>query len=87
MLVDVSYTSLYSPDSSTSICPQKPTGVVVARNFTAPRNARKPVQPMVYLLRAYCFTARSIKHSSIRNDQEISREGNDLEKPMHADFR
>lgn len=45
------------------------------RNFTAPRNARKPVQPMVYLLRAYCFTARSIKHSNIRNDQDTASFG------------
>ncbi|CAE7620239.1 OTOF [Symbiodinium sp. CCMP2592] len=32
------------------------------------RSLRKPVKPMVYLLRAYCFTARQIQHSSIRRD-------------------
>ena len=39
------------------------------------RSLRKQVKPMVYLLRAYCFTARQIQHSSIRHDTEAGKFG------------
>ena len=39
------------------------------------RSLRKPVKPMVYLLRAYCFSARQIQHSAMRRDIEAGKFG------------
>ena len=39
------------------------------------RSLRKQVKPMVYLLRAYCFTARQVQHSTIRHDTEAGKFG------------
>ncbi|CAJ1443049.1 unnamed protein product, partial [Effrenium voratum] len=40
------------------------------KNADDARCVRKPVKPMVYLLRAYCFGARRLQHSALRHDAE-----------------